>query len=385
MKSKVLWLALFALIGSVAYTGCAPDGLGTPPATPADWGFKAPTTAQTTQGKEKTWQDTWDTLVREAKKEGRVSIYRGATPMNRALERFRQKYGIEATSLTGTPGEMVERLARENRARANSADIHITGYGGLRLAKPQGLLLPLSDLIVLPEVRDPGKWFGGKFPMIDDSQVDFLGRVSSSLWRNTDLVREGEIREYRDLLQPKWKGQIILDDPQGSGAGTQWFRMYYPLLGDDFMKTFIGQEPMITRDRRLEVEWLARGKYSLLIGGNYDNLLDFRKAGEPIELVETKEGEYIGPGGGCIQVLKEAPHPNAARVFLNWMLSQEGQTLISEETLIPSLRVDVPTGHLDPRTVPKAGRVYLADTLETLEKANEFMAQSGRIFAPLLK
>jgi len=116
--------------------------------------------------------------------------------------------------------------------------------------------------------------------------------------------------------------------------------MYYPLLGDDYMKALVLQEPVVLRDKRLEVEWLAKGKYPVLIGGNYDNLLEFKKLGAPIAANKTKEGSYIGPGSGVIEMAPKPSHPNAARLYIDFILSREGQQLIANLTNTP-VRPDV--------------------------------------------
>ncbi|MBI4334003.1 MAG: extracellular solute-binding protein [Chloroflexi bacterium] len=377
MNSRIYCLVIVT-VALAALIGCVSTG----PATPAA-GQVQP--AGVVADKGKTGMPDWDKTVAEARKEGYLTLYRSSYGYDRAAARFRQKYGITVEQLVLNGGQIAERMSREYRAGLYNVDLISTGYGGVRLLKPLGLLAPLDEVMVLPEVLDSSKWVGGKFPLVEHYQVDFVGAVGSLIWRNTELVGPNEIKEYRDILNPKWKGKIIFDDPQNSGAGTQWFRLYHSTLGEDYMRRLMQQEPLVMRDKRLEAEWLARGKYALLLGGSAGNLLDFRKAGAPIQPVETKEGDWIGPSSGIIQMAPRPAHPNAARLFINWLLTVEGQTLMSEENMVPSLRVDVPTGHLDADVVPKPGKVYVADTPETIAKANEYMEMSARIFAPILK
>ncbi len=376
MKYSFLSLLVLALILVSMSATCAPNV----PATPVS---SAPKPAETVAPKPK-MSDAWEKLVSDAQKERQVSVYKGSPNLTRVAEGFKQKYGITLDILTLNPAEIAERMSRESRAGIAYNDVVITGYGGVRLLKPLGLIGALDDVIVLPEVLDKSKWLGGQFPMVDHYQVDFIGRVTSSLWINTEMVGPNEITQYRDLLNPRWKGKIVFDDPQASGAGTQWFRMYYPVLGDDYMKGLISQEPVVIRDKRLEVEWLARAKYPVLLAGNMETLVEFKKAGSPIAAVRMKEGDYIGPGSGTVEMSSKPAHPSAAKLFINWLLTREAQTLVSQDNLLPSLRIDVPTDHLDAETVPKPGMVYLADTLESIEKANDFMATSAKIFAPIL-
>lgn len=375
MRIGTWWLVALALIVAGAW-GCGANPATTPP--PA-----APVSGVPPRGP--VAQSDWEKTVAEARTEGQIMLYNASTKYDMAAARFKEKYGIVLDSLSLNSGQIAERMSREYKAGIYNVDVISTGTGGVRLLKPLGLLAPLENALVLPEVLDPSKWIENKFPLVDHYEVDYFGRVSKPIWVNTEMVKAAEITEMRDLLKPQWKGKIILDDPQNSGAGTQWFRMYYPLLGDEFMIAFVKQEPVVLRDKRLEVEWLARGKYPVLIGGNYDNLLEFKKLGSPIAAVETKEGSYIGPGSGVIEMAPKPSHPNAAKLFINWILTQEGQTLLSRQNLIPSRRVDVSTDHLSNDEIPQPGKVYLADTPETLANANEFMKTSAKLFAPILK
>lgn len=369
-----LWaLSLALLVG----LGCAANPAATPaPATavPKDTATQGPSAVS-----------DWDKTVAEARKEGQLLMYNASTKYEDAAARFKQKYGIVLDSIALNSGQIAERMSREYNAGIHEVDVISTGTGGVRLLKPLNLMAPLEDVIVLPEVLDATKWVENRFPLVDHFEVDYFGRVSTPIWVNTDMVKPGDIKEMRDLLKPEWKGKVILDDPQNSGAGTQWFRMYYPLLGDDFMTAFVKQEPVVLRDKRLEVEWLARGKYPVLIGGNYENLLEFKNLGSPIAANVTKEGKYIGPGSGIIEMAPKPAHPNAAKLFVNWILTQEGQTLLTQQNLIPSRRLDVPTAHLSEDEIPKKGETYLADTPESLANANDFMKQSAKLFAPVLK
>lgn len=380
MKTTVGHLVTLILISMLGYVACGPIA----PAT-----LVAGETKTVEGSPQKSQPDDWQKVVAEAKKESDLLVYWGAAPEvhQRIAREFKQNYGITVGVWGGASSmEQVERMTREAQAGINNVDVLITGHNAVLLLRSQGLIRPLNDIIMLLEVLDGSKWVQGNLPYwAGDYEVGFGGAVNSGIWRNTDLVQEAEIKEYGDLLKPQYKGKIVSGDPSVNGPGTIWFRNYYPVLGESFMKALVKQEPLVSRDRRLTVEWLARGKYPILVAGTIEELLSLKKLGLPIKGVETKEGEYIHTGNNSIAVATRAPHPNAARVFVNWMLTKEGQTLWSEAISVPSFRVDVPTVHLDPAAIPKRGKAYFADTPETYAKSGEFLALGKQIFAPVLK
>ena len=201
------------------------------------------------------------------------------------------------------------------------------------------------------------------------------------------MVKVDEIKSYRDLLQPRWKGKIIINDPTVAGIGGKWFSMVGRyIMNLDFMREIARQEPVILRDQRLQVDWLAKGKYPIGIAAVTDMVTEFRKAGAPLSYAEPSEGTWLGNGSGGLGLVVKAPHPNAARVFVNWMLTKEAQSIYSREYGVPSARLDVSTEGIDPVTVPKPGVKYvLGFKEETLIGEDEYRNTVGReIFGQLI-
>lgn len=380
MNKATCCLFALALAIVLGYAGCT---VATALPTPA---ASSTRTAEATT-KEGSQQD-WDAVIAGARKEGELSLYwHGGAETQTIVKGFKEKYGLDVQIYNARAPEIAERLSREYSAGIFNADVLLMGWTTvLTVLEPKGLVLPLDNVVTLPEVTDPQKWVTGKFPWPDPGHypINFGGTINSGIWRNTDLVGPNEIKEHRDLLDPKWKGKIAFNDPTKIGAGSVWFRLYYSVLGEDYMKALIKQDPVVSSDLRLMVEWLARGKYSLTLCGNTENLLQFKAAGAPVEFVETKEGQYISTGPGSLALPIKPPHPNAAKLFINWFLTREGQTAWSRQTLFPSFRVDVPTDHLDPAVVARPGRTYLSDTPETVAQMDKYIQLSKQIFAPIL-
>src|ERR1035437_9894449 len=133
-----------------------------------------------------------------------------------------------------------------------------------------------------------------------------------------------------DLLQPKWKGKLVMHDLTITGSANSWgVFMIKDVLGSQekfrqYLKELSKNEPFITRDPRIVVETVARGKYAVAIGSNPENVVDFLEAGSPIAVLTADEGAMITGGSGSYSVPKKTAHPNAAVLFLNWLLSKEG-------------------------------------------------------------
>src|SRR3970282_1988369 len=108
---------------------------------------------------------------------------------------------------------------------------------------------------------------------------------------------------------------IVYNDPTTSGSGSTWFaiNMATNNLSMDYMRELAKQEPMLSRDERLQVEWVARGKYPIGIALDNEIIIEFQRAGAPlIDLLLTDEVPYITAGGSNIALMNRVPHPNAA-------------------------------------------------------------------------
>ncbi len=305
----------------------------------------------------------WDALVKKAQKEGRVVIY-GAS-MGDASARFKKafgdRYGIELEFQVGRgSGEIVQRLLTERRAGLYAADI---GNGGLltffKVITPANIALPLEPLIMLDEVKDPRKWRVGRLPFLGKKKqiVAPASMTSHYITVNGNMVKESEITSFDDLLDPKWKGKIIINDPTITGRGNNWFsymmlQLYGREKGAEYMKKLVANQPMVLRDERLQVEWIAKNKYPVLIAGKQTIVESFINAGAPLKWVKLKDAAMLTSGSFYMYAYKNAPHPNAQKVFLNWILSKEAGDIIAKAGGFPSERTDVSRAGFDPSLLP---------------------------------
>jgi ABC-type Fe3+ transport system substrate-binding protein len=226
---------------------------------------------------------------------------------------------------------------------------------------------------MLPEVLDLSKWWEGRLDYSDKENkhnLVFASYVKTPAAINPESVKPGEIRSYWDLLNPRWTGKIAMKDPTLSGPplATATFWYAHPALGKEFIRQFFKKQNVaFSEDDRQLLEWLARGRYAIIVAPSEFTATGLKAKGLPLELLgaeQFKEGSYLTAGNGSVALLSRMPHPNAAKVFLNWLLSREGQTLMSQSLGYVSRRLDVPRSHLDPWLVPKERVEYQANYKE---------------------
>ena len=312
-----------------------------------------------------TWEERWNKVVNAAKKEGGVTLYTSYPSEFRiALSKgFKGKFGLDIEFVTGRGAEVREKLFRERQSGLYLADIYMMGPSNPSLSEMPGTVFdPIPPVLILPEVVDGKVWTGGKMTFGDvrgEYVVFFALTPYSFITTNTNLVKPQELQSLQDLLNPKYKGKIVMGDPSTTGAGMEWFGTVVNLFGGmDFMKNLAKQEPVITRDERLAAEWVAKEKYAILIGIKPAMVNEFIKMGAPVDWAVVKE-TWLSSQEATVALINRAAHPEASKVFLNWLLSKEGQTLFSNVSGLQSARVDVDASHIPKGAVRDPGKQYI--------------------------
>lgn len=321
-----------------------------------------------------TWQVEWDRTVEAAKKEGQVVLYAGVSHPAIFAD-FQKKYP-EIKVITGSssrPPELAQRLIAERRGGKYLVDLFIDGSSTPYYALYKGKLVdPIKPALLLPEVLDESKWWRGKHKYQDpEGQYIFVfnGELQSYFCYNTKLVNPDEITSYWDLLNPKWKGKIVAFDPTESGAGvstTLRFLYYNPEIGPEFIKKFLGEmDVTVSRDTRQITDWLALGKFAIsaFVSASRVGVIEAKKQGLAVDWFRPKsfkEGAILTSSNGNVVLVNGAPHPNAARVALNWLLSREGQIAYQKVYGEPdSLRIDIPKDNVPSYSRRVEGVKYL--------------------------
>jgi iron(III) transport system substrate-binding protein len=335
------------------------------------------------------WQDEWERVLQAAKKEGKVAIIgpTGADRRDALTIAFEKKYGISVEYHPDSGAGILPRLSAERKAERYLWDLVITGTTTtLENLIPARVLDPLEPALILPEVKDLKLWRNGALEILDPGRqlLVMSPYQRGTLFVNPTLANPKEFKSYKDLLDAKWKGKMIADDPRKSGPGQATFTFFFlhPELGVKFIRALAGQGLTLLRDYAQEVNMLGQGRYSLGIGFS-DALAEQRaKQGVPVEIVDIrqlKEGSDTSPASGGLSIFNRPPHPNAAKVYINWLLSKEGQTLYARATGYISNRLDVPTDHAAPWRVPQPGSIKTY-TQEAIDKKDELFPILTEIF-----
>jgi iron(III) transport system substrate-binding protein len=341
------------VVGVLLVCACSPPPQATLPAAAPSGGTPA------------AWEEEWARTLAAAKKEGKIVVSGLAgEDLRRVLtEPFEQKYGIDVEYQGSAGAEIPPRVEKERASGLYIWDVFIAGSTTLITGmKPIGALDPIEPALILPEVRDPVHWRDGQLPFLDRDRLgmSFTLVNRQSLYVNTTGARPEEFRSWRDLLNPKWKGKILIGrDPRVSGFGQAVFQFFYmhPELGPDFIREIFKQDLEILRDDRLAGQWLGQGKFPICVCSYIEanRLIEARLPVQPVDPRQMREGAHVTSSNGNVALANRAPHPNAAKVYVNWLLSREGQTTFSKTAGDPSHRVDVPIDHVQPWELPQPG------------------------------
>jgi len=296
----------------------------------------------------------WERTVEAAKKEGQLTLYHWGAPLMLDAGAFQKAYPeIKVTTVSAMGTELMQRILAERRGEKFIPDVYVAGIATMVVLNKAKVFDPIKNALLLPEVADEAKWWRGKHTYGDAERSHIFTFTKSpdygSIAVNTKLVDGAEFKSYWDFLQPKWKSKIVVQDLRGGGPGSTPLRfMYYnPDLGAKFLRQlYSGMDATLYRDNRLALDWLGSGKFSIAFF--VQKVEEAEIKGLPvIQFKQTmKEGVGLSSRVGHMALLNRAPHPNAAKVFINWYLSRDGQELfqklqIAAHDPADSLRIDI--------------------------------------------
>ena len=318
------------------------------------------------------FQTKWQQLIKAAQAEGQINTFL-CCPLGREGEktlipRFEKKFGVKVLNSTGRSSQQRQKIGAERRAGKFTLDVWAGGpsLANINLVK-KGVLRPLRPLLFHPEVVDESKWWGGKMAWFDAEekyQIMMVGRGGRSyVGYNTKLLDPAELESYWDLLKPKWKGKMVMFDPRVGGGGGQNVFMYFnKQLGPKFIKKLLTEMKVFyLTDGRKIAELVANGAFAMAPFRGGREFVKLRKLGLPVEpeLPKVlKEGVALSSGGAGLFAVRNPPHPNAQKLFINWLLSREGQYLLQEDMKTDSLRIDIDKNNVDPADLRRKGIKY---------------------------
>ena len=357
-----------------------------------------------------TWQQEWQELIKKAKAEGKLVVAQGSSAsrnLRGVYKAFEKKFGINVT-LGGGRGRLVTaRLHSERAAGVYTVDLVQVGVASTtRELLPNNYLEAFPPMFLLPEVKDPSGWLDGHHWWGDPKTKKYLLFYSlpagdTSIGINTNLVNPDDIKSYWDVFHPRYDGLRVsgaMELSEGAhSVATMWM-----MVGKDWLRRWITEaKPVWAADSDVIINWLIEGKYgiAMFMGGNAERgqLDTLRAKGAPVLRMTRilKEGADANPGSsGNLTAIKNAPNPNARKLFVNWFLSKEGQlTLQKTFPGADSLRIDIPKDMVDPGARRQPGAKYRVLTTEpdyktVLKESVAYVKQLKRsmgIAAPVVK
>lgn len=330
--------------------------------------------------------DNWETIVANAKKEGEVAVHGMPgksyyAAMVTAFNKYYPDIKVKFSSAAGS--SQVPKVLRERQAGIYEWDVWLGGSSSaLGPLKQAGFFQPLRP-ILRPEITADDKWIGG----FDDGWLDsekkifyaYDGTIQNPVMVNWDFVKKDAIKNLSDLAKPEFAGKIVFHDPRVAGPGIGTAQTLLHNVGKDGLVAILKNNVTYTNSARQLMEWLVRGRYPIGLAYDHQELDQFRDQGlgkniKPLDdhIYKTRQ---ITPGYGNLGLVDKAPHPNAAAVYINWLLSKEGQ---EEWVKVPrtSRRTDVVPPV--PELAPKPGLNYFNGYAESLVNERRELARIAK-------
>jgi ABC-type Fe3+ transport system substrate-binding protein len=346
----------------------APPGAAQSPGGGAS--VSAPAVGAGTAASGAEWEQQWNQLLASAKAEGKVIVYGPPTPetRDRLTAAFEKRFGITMEYLAVAGGDAAARVTNEHGAGVYSADAMIAGADSAFRALAasghvqndvMGVLAPLRPVLILPEVTDPSKYRNGKLWFADPEDRYFLritNFVYTPVFVNTDHVRVADLRSWSDLLKPAYRGKIAGHDPtsSGGGPGLPTASFLYVTQGEQYLRDlYLGQQPFYNTNFRVLADHLANGSYPIVFSLQTQEYVRLADERFPVAEAEHVPG-YSAAGYGFLGLLNQAPHPNAAKLFVNWMASREALQIYQDTQGYPSTRNDMDNSLMRPTSFHRA-------------------------------
>lgn len=268
-------------------------------------------------------------LVERAKQEGTVTVYTSLAPTEAAplVEVFEKKYGIKVQMWRAVSGSVMQRALTESRGKRHAVDVVETNGPEMESLAREGVLSefhsPHFDDLPAHIIPKHGLW-------IPDRLNFFVVAYNTNKVKAADLPKT-----FEGFLDPKWKGRISLeatDSEWMSGVVKHWGEA----RGMAFFRKLGEMKPDMRKGHVLLAQLISSGEIEVGLTAYYANAQSFKKRGAPVDWAAI-EPLIARPQG--IGVARHAPHPNAALLFADFMLSPEAQQMFADMGRTPASRV----------------------------------------------
>jgi iron(III) transport system substrate-binding protein len=270
---------------------------------------------------------TQEQLIAGAKKEGKLVVYASATApqLQMYFAAFNKKYPFIQTEFYRTGKQkLVSKILFEEQANQHIADVIHTSVIETHIMKKRGALsryVPREATVLPSQYKDPeGFW----------TSVYASGTL---LGFNSRQVKRAEApKKYEDLLDPRWREAIAIDANK-----IEWFAMLLKLKGRSFMEKLAAQKPTVRSGNSLVLQLLAAGEFPIAAGVYEYSVDDMKQKGAPVDWIGL---EPVITYTVAVSLPSKPPRPFAAKLFIEWLLSKEGQEVINQYGRVP-IRDDV--------------------------------------------
>ena len=304
-------------------------------------------------------------LIAAAKKEGQVRYYTSVdlAMAERISKAFEARFPGISVKVERTGAERVfQRIGQEYSSKIHAVDVvNSSDAAHFIVWKRNGWLAPYVP-------QDVAKFYAAEHKDADGQFAAFR-LMLSVIGYNTNMVKPDEApKGHADLLDPKWKGKLVKAHPGYSGTIMTATQQLVRDLGWPYLEKLAQQSVMQVQSASDTPKKISLGERAVQADGNEYNLLLLKEQGQPVEPVYAVEGtpQIVGPNG----IFKNAPNPNAARLFQNWSFTAECQQLIIDVAALRSLH---------PQAKEKPGRKPLKDIKTLKEDAVAVEKQSDEI------
>ena len=275
------------------------------------------------------WQDQWNATLAKAKTQTLTAMVAGEEAYQLILAEFSKKYGIKTENTVSRPSSALARIRTEQKNGQFLWDLWMGGTSNMvNSAAPAGLLQPMEPFFILPEVKDVSNWRHPDFLFGDSKRQVFTNsnKLEFYVLRNTSVVPEVKVKTWDDLLNPKLKGKIAVRDMSVPNAGTFAMATAYGVKGPDFVRKLLKDQAVTVYENPQQLDAaITRGGQAVSIGLE-TYLWDKCRADGGCKEIDNlwQFGAAISLG---FTIPRNAPDADAAKVFVNWYLSKEGQEL----------------------------------------------------------
>ncbi len=291
----------------------------------------------------------WSATLERAKGQTLVLVHQESPSFDETLETFTKQFGIKVDATVARPTVILPRVRTEQSNGQYLWDVWwATTSNMVSVAAPAGMLAKFDDYLIVPELKDPKTWRDVNYIYGDKDRFVFTysHEVSFSAYRNAAVLPDFKTDNVDSLVDPKLKGKIVVRDASQPNAGAWALTPLYQLKGGDFLRKVLKEMDIQVMNNPQQLDSaLIRGGKAVAFGmeaNSYSQCVrdDGCKTIKPI-------ADLAAASSRGLSVFKNAPHSDATKIFVNWLLSKEGQELYVKnwakhnDTGATSMRKDV--------------------------------------------